>query len=255
MTSLLLGFSTLVLAVLASWRSGSFPWEVVLLAVLMAALDRGAAALRTFFALETTSGRRRAWALVAGAGLFAFAAVLILALSLQGAWPLLLLGAPALAAVLIYGTRNTVPSAPWGELLAAAVPGVLLYVATAFLFTETAGDLEFWWKSVALSVPGALYLASLATVRRSCEHGKPGHGVLLLPLAAYVAEGILAATRLAPWTFFLALVLGPALSAPVWRLMFRRGFDLEGKTMAMAGIGLLIFTLISAVSWMGSAFP
>ena len=234
----------MVLAMLSSWHSVSFPWEALLLAAAVVAADRAAAAFRAF---GRDDRQARGYALLLGVGLSAFAAVLVLFLSLEQGWPLLLLGV-GVAAALAFG--RSVPPAPWGELLAAAVPGVVLWLATAYLFEpQSRWTPDFWWRTALLSLPSALFLASLATVYRSCERGRAGHGVLLFPLAAYAALGVLAGLQVLPWTFFLALVAGPALSAPLWRSMFRRGFDGGFGAVIPAVSALLVYTLVSAGAW------
>ena len=251
MTSLLLCFSTIVLAFLSSWRYGVFSWEGVLLLAAVAAADRGAAAFRFFSRGERKENRPApGYALMTGIGLVAFSAVLLLFLALREGWPLLVMGAAAMSAVLAFASRGPTPRGPWGELLAGTVAGLLLWLAAAFVFdAEGRWTWEFWWRTVLLALPSAVFIASLATVRRSCERGRPGHGVLLLPLAAYAVSGILAVFALVPWTFYLALVAGPALSAPLWRAMFRRGFGVQSGAMTAASSALMVYTLVSAAAW------
>jgi hypothetical protein len=245
--TLLLSLSTALLAWLSSWHPGSFPWEGALLFLAVAAADRAAASLRAFF--QPRDSRRIAGLLLlTGTALLAFAAVLTLFLALREGWPLLVLGGASLALSFVYSSRPHVASAPWGELLFGLVPGALVWAATAFVFDPSRWSLEFWWRTAAMSVPTALFLASLATVARSCDRERAGHGILLLPLAAYVGLGVLAALRLLPWTFFLVVVAGPACSAPLWRSMVHRGFAAGTGALTTASRAFLVYVLLCAAA-------
>lgn len=245
--TLLLSLSTVLLAWLSSWRSGSFPWEGVLLFLAVAAADRSSSALRAFF--QPHDSRRTAgFFLLAGTGLMAFAAVLTLFLALRDGWPLFALGAVSLGVTFFYSSRAQVPTAPWGELLFGLVPGALVWVSTSYVFAPSHDTVDFWWRTAALSVPASLFLASLATVVRSCEQERAGHGILLLPLAAYAGLGILAAVKLLPWTFFLVVVAGPACSAPLWRSLIHGGFAVGGRAVPTATQAFLVYVLLCALA-------
>jgi len=71
------------------------------------------------------------------------------------------------------------------------------------------------------------------------------------PLLSYAVMAALAATRLIPWTFFIAAVIGPALTIPLWRGMFHRGFHHETKGPNMGAVSrtFLIYTLVSLAAW------
>jgi len=253
--TLLLCLSTVLLAWLSSWHVGTFPWEGVLLVLAVVAADRASAAFRAFF-LPRDSRRKAGLFLLSGAGLFAFAAVMTIFLALRDGWPLLVLGGTALSLTFIYAIRPHVPSAPWGEVLFGLVPGMLVWLAAVFVLDSTRWTIDFWWKTAALSVPAALFLASLATVARSCERERAGHGILLLPLGAYVGLGVLAAVHLQPWTFFLVLVIGPACSAPLWRMMIHRGFEKGSEAPTAAHYAFFVFVLLcAAASVTGNVLP
>lgn len=253
--TLLLSLSTVLLAWLSSWRVGTFPWEGALLLLAVAAADRAFAAFRAFF-LPRDSQRKAGLFLLSGAGLFAFAAVMTIFLALRDGWPLLLLGGAALTLTFLYSIRPHVPSAPWGEVLFGLVPGMLVWLAAAFVLDPSRWTIDFWWKTASLSVPAALFLASLATVARSCERERAGHGILLLPLAAYIGLGVLAAVHLQPWTFFLVAVLGPACSAPLWRIMIHRGFTKGSGAATAAHRAFFVFVLLfAAASVTGNVLP
>jgi hypothetical protein len=253
--TLLLSLSTVLLAWLATWHRGSFPWEGVLLVLAVVAADRAAAALRGFFQ-PRDSRRKSGLFLLSGAGLLSFAAVMTLFLALRDGWPLLLIGGAALTLTFVYASRPQVPAAPWGELLFGLVPGTLVWIAAAFVVDTERWTLDFWWKTAALSVPAALFLASLATVARSSERERAGHGILLLPLAAYVGVGVLAAVQLLPWTFFLVVVAGPACSAPLWRAMIHRGFTAGSGAVTAANRAFPVFVLLcAAASVTGNVLP
>jgi 1,4-dihydroxy-2-naphthoate octaprenyltransferase len=124
-----------------------------------------------------------------------------------------------------------------------------------------------WWKVPLLSVPSFLFIASILTVNNCCDREgdtlahrktiailwgpKANLLIILLPLLAYLALGVLAGFDVIPRTFFVAVIGGPALTIPAWRGMFRRGFShtTKGPNMGAVTQAFLIYTLVSILAW------
>jgi 1,4-dihydroxy-2-naphthoate octaprenyltransferase len=286
--------STFALAVFsANWLMGGVPWHLAaLLFVAVLAVDMGTTAFNTFFDFErgvdaSSTNREEdkvlvhkrtppGYALVTGLGLFAFASVLGLFLVLWTGWPLLLLGAVSLVVAFLYsGGKKPISSTPWGEFFAGFFLGTVLWVVVVYVLgAPSRWTADFWWRVPLLSVPSFLFIASILTVNNCCDReGDAQAGrrtlailwgpranalVLVQPLLAYVALGVLAGTGFLPWTFLFVAVLGPALTIPLWRGMFRRGFShaTKGPNMGAVSKTFLLYTLVSVMGWVaGLAVP
>jgi len=278
--------STFVLAVLSAlWMFGSVPWHLAaLLFIAVLAVDMGTTAFNTFFDFEkgvdASDTNREAdkvlvhrrtppgYALITALGLFAFAAVLGLFLVLWTGWPLLVLGAVSFLVAFLYsGGPKPISSTPWGELFAGLFMGTVLWVVVLFVLGVNHWTNDSWWKVGLFSLPSFLFIASILTVNNCCDRegdtlagrrtiailwGQPANGLILaLPLGAYVALASLAAFQILPWTFLIVAVVGPALTVPLWRRMFHRGFShaTKGPNMGAVSQTFLLYTLVSVVGW------
>lgn len=279
--------STFSLALLSSlWVLGSVPWHLaVLLFIAVLAVDMGTTAFNTFFdfekgvdAAETNRETDKVlvhnrvapgYALITGLGLFAFAAVLGLFLVLWTGWPLLVLGAASLLVAFLYsGGPKPISSTPWGEFFAGFFLGTVLWVVVFYVMAAPDRWLpEYWWKVPLFSLPSALFIASILTVNNCCDRegdaragrktiaillGPRGNVLVLLqPLVAYLSLGLLAVFQVLPLTFLVAALLGPALTIPLWRAMFRRGFQhaTKGPNMGAVSQTFLVYTLVSVAAW------
>lgn len=279
--------STFLLALgSALWLFGTVPWHLIgLLFVAVLAVDMGTTAFNTFFdyerGVDAPETNREAdkvlvhrrtppgYALLTGLGLFAFAAVLGLFLVLWTGWPLLILGAASLWVAFFYsGGKKPISATPWGELFAGFFLGTVLWAIVVFVagYPEH-WTADLWWRVPLLSLPSFLFIASILTVNNCCDRDgdalagrrtlallwgpRANALVLLLPLLAYAALGVLGATGFLPWTFLVVALAGPALTIPFWRAMFHRGFShaTKGPNMGAVSQTFLIYTLMSATGW------
>jgi 1,4-dihydroxy-2-naphthoate octaprenyltransferase len=279
--------STFTLAVLSAlWLWGSVPWHsAVLLFIAVLAVDMGTTAFNTFFDYEKgvdakTTNREEdkvlvhkkvapGYALVTALGLFAFAAVLGIFLVLWTGWPLLILGVASLAVAFLYsGGPRPISSTPWGELFAGLFLGTVLWVVVVYVLgAPQRWSADLWWRIPVLSLPSFLFIASILTVNNCCDReGDAQAGrrtlailwgpranllILIQPLAAYLALGVLSILGLVPWTFLIVAVAGPALTVPFWRGMFHRGFShaTKGPNMGAVSQTFLVYTLVSVAGW------
>lgn len=278
--------STFCLALLSAlWLFGPVPWHLALiLFVAVLAVDMGTTAFNTFFDFEkgvdARSTNREAdkvlvhqgvapgYALITALGLFAFAAVLGLFLVLWTGWPLLVMGlASFLVAFLYSGGPKPISSTPWGEFFAGFFLGTVLWLVVVFTLGADRWTPDLWWRVPVLSLPSLFFIASILTVNNCCDReGDQAAGrrtlailwgpranalVLVQPLVAYVLLGILAGLGLLPWTFLIVPVVGPALTIPVWRGLFHRGFShaTKGPNMGAVSRSFQIYTLVSVVGW------
>ena len=285
--------STFVLALLSAlWTFGTIPWHLAaLLFVAVLSVDMGTTAFNTFFDYEkgvdsATTNRESdkvlvhqnvapGYALITALGLFAFAAVLGLFLVLWTGWPLLVLGAASLAVAFLYsGGPKPISSTPWGEFFAGFFLGTILWVVVFFVLAGSDRWVaDHWWKAALFSLPSFLFIASILTVNNCCDRegdkaagrktlaimwGTPANVLVLVqPLLAYLSLFVLAVTGFLPWTFLIAVVLGPALTIPSWRRMFQRGFShaTKGPNMGAVSQSFLVYTLVSVSAWAaGMAF-
>jgi len=279
--------STFALALFSAvWVFGTVPWHLAgLLFIAVLAVDMGTTAFNTFFDFEhgvDASATNRevdkvlvhrrtppGYALVIGLGLFAFAAVLGLFLVLWTGWPLLVLGAVSLVVAFLYsGGPKPISATPWGEFFAGFFLGTVLWVVVVFVLASGRWDLGFWWRVPLLSLPSFLFIASILTVNNCCDReGDSQAGrktlailwgtranvlTLILPLGAYLTLAVLSISNLLPWTFLIVAVAGPALTVPLWRGMFHRGFShaTKGPNMGAVSRTFLIYTLVSAIGWL-----
>lgn len=279
--------STFGLALLSAlWALGSVPWHLALLLLAaVLAVDMGTTAFNTFFdyekgvdAADTNRETDKVlvhnrvapgYALITALGLFAFASVLGLFLVLWTGWPLLLLGAASLTVAFLYsGGPRPISSTPWGEFFAGFFLGTVLWVVVFYVLAAPGRWVaDDWWRVPLFSLPSFLFIASILTVNNCCDRegdskagrrtlaillGPKANGLILIqPLAAYLALGILAGIGFLPWTFLFAALLGPSLTIPFWRGMFRRGFHhaTKGPNMGAVSQTFLIYTLVSAAAW------
>jgi 1,4-dihydroxy-2-naphthoate octaprenyltransferase len=287
--------STFTLALLSGvWLiQGPLPWHLaVLLFLAVVAVDMGTTAFNTFFdyvnGVDAKATNREAdkvlvhnkvapgHALVIALGLFAFAAVLGIFLVLWTGWPLLVLGIASFIVAFLYsGGPKPISSTHWGEFFAGFFLGTVLWVVVVYvLAAPDRWTPDFWWRVPLLSVPSFLFIASILTVNNCCDRegdtaaGRKtlailwGHRanalILILPLLAYAALGLLAGFGFLPWTFLIAMVVGPAVTTPTWRAMFHRGFShgTKGPNMGAVSQTFLVYTLVSIAGWAsGIALP
>ncbi len=279
--------STFLLALLSAlWLLGPIPWHLAgLLFIAVIAIDMGTTAFNTYFdfergvdAVETNRETDKVlvhqqvapgYALVTALGLFAFASVLGLFLVLWTGWPLLVLGVLSLAVAFLYsGGSKPISSTPWGEFFAGFFLGTVLWVVVFYVLAAPERWLNnYWWQVPLLSLPSFLFIASILTVNNCCDRQgdalagrrtlailwgtKANTLVILQPLLAYTALGVLSIFGLLPWTFLLVALLGPAITIPFWRSMFQRGFShaTKGPNMGAVSQTFLLYTLVSVSGW------
>lgn len=285
----IVSISTFVLSGLSVyWIYGQMPWLlVVLLFFTVLAVDMGTTAFNTFFDFErgvddantnqeadkvlihrkTPSG----YALLAALALFAFAGVLGLFLALWKGWPLLVLGIVSFFVAYRYsGGKAPLSATPWGEFFAGLFLGSVLWLVVCFTLAPPsvptpAWQPEFWTRHLLASLPSFFFIASILTVNNACDReGDRTSGrqtlslalgpradllIVLLPLAAYVTMIAQSLLELLPIGMTFAALLGLALSIPIWRAMFERGFShrTKGSNMGDVSRSFLIFTLFSGL--------
>jgi 1,4-dihydroxy-2-naphthoate octaprenyltransferase len=202
-------------------------------------------------------------ALLSALSLFAFAAVVGLALAFYAGWPLLALGAACFLVAFLYsGGPRPISSTPFGEVFAGAFLGSALSAVVALTL---GGDAA---RAALRSLPGALHIAGILAVNNACDReGDRAAGrrtlavvagrradalVFLLPAAGYAAAALLSAAGVLPGAFLAASPAGAALSVPVWVGMGRRGFShaTKGPSMGAVSRSFLVFTLSSAAAWL-----
>jgi 1,4-dihydroxy-2-naphthoate octaprenyltransferase len=285
----IVSLSTFLLALLSAvWVLGSVPWYLAaLLFVAVLAVDMGTTAFNTFFdyerGVDAPDTNRETdkvlvhnrvapgYALVTALGLFAFAAVLGLFLVLWTGWPLLVLGAASLAVAFLYsGGPRPISSTPWGEFFAGFFLGTVLWIIVFYVMASPGHwTPQDWWRVPLFSLPSFLFISSILTVNNCCDRagdekagrktlailwGPVANGLVLAqPLAAYLILGLLGVLGILPWTFMIAALAGPTLTIPFWRGMFHRGFSHETKGPNMGAVSqtFLVYTLVSAMAWLG----
>ena len=280
--------STFCLATLSCfWFVGSIPWtKATLLFAAVLAVDMGTTAFNTFFDYErgvdlADTNREEdkvlvhkrvppGYALLTALGLFSFAAVLGLFLVLWTGWPLLVLGVASFSVAFLYsGGTRPLSSTPWGELLAGLFLGTVLWVVVFFVLTAPVSwTVDDWWRVPLISLPSFFFIASILVVNNCCDRegdaaagrrtlailwgGKTTSLVVILPLAAYAASGVLSVLGFLPWTFLISDVLAVILSIPLWRGTFHRGFShsTKGSNMGSVTKTFLLYTLTSILAWL-----